>query len=68
MVAIGMGVALVPALSLATLRPDVVALRLREHPPERRVVLVQRRHDRLAPAAMEMAGILRKAARTYAPR
>ncbi|HWT34401.1 MAG TPA: LysR family transcriptional regulator [Microbacterium sp.] len=67
MVAIGMGVALVPALSLATLRPDVVALRLRERPPERRVVLVQRRHDRLPPAAVEMARILRKAARTYAP-
>ena len=67
MVAIGMGVALVPTLSLATLRTDVRALQLDPHAPARRIVLVQRRQARLSPAAAEMARVLRTVAAAYEP-
>lgn len=67
MVAIGMGVALVPTLSLATLRSDVRALRLAPDAPTRRIVLVQRRRARLSPAAVEMARVLRAVAAEYEP-
>ncbi|WP_066522948.1 LysR family transcriptional regulator [Curtobacterium ammoniigenes] len=67
MVAIGMGVALVPTLSLATLRGDVRALQLTPHAPARRIVLVQRRRARLSPAAAEMARVLRVVAAAYEP-
>lgn len=67
MVAIGMGVALVPTLSLATLRDDVRPLPIAPQPPTRRIVLVQRRHDRLSPAAEEMARVMRSVAARYSP-
>jgi DNA-binding transcriptional LysR family regulator len=67
MVAIGMGVALVPTLSLATLRSDVVPLAITPVAPSRRIVLVQRRHDQLSPAARAMAEILLRTAASWQP-
>ncbi len=58
MVAIGMGVALVPRLSLYSLRKDVRAMQITPEPPGRRIVLAHRKGDRLSPAAAAMSKTL----------
>lgn len=58
MVAIGMGVALVPRLSLTGVRHDITALSLGRRAPARHIVLAQRRGERLSPAASAMADVV----------
>lgn len=67
MVAIGMGIALVPSLSLYTLRADVRALRLVPVSPARQIVLAHRRGDRLSPAAEAMSRIVTETGRAWHP-
>lgn len=68
MVAIGMGIALVPQLSLYTLRTDIRVLAIvSPTPPTRRIVLARRRGERLSPAAEAMGRLLIETGRTWRP-
>jgi molybdate transport repressor ModE-like protein len=59
MVAVGMGIALVPHCALGAVRPDVIPLDLGEMLPKRRIVLAHMRGDRLTPSAATMTAILK---------
>lgn len=66
MVAVGMGVCLVPQLSTYDARRDVKVTRLRAtHSPARRIVLSHRKGERLSPAADEMGALLVKTGREW---
>ncbi len=68
MVAIGMGIALVPQLSLYTLRSDIrVLTTVSPSPPTRRIVLAHRRGDRLSPAATAMRKLVIETGRAWRP-
>lgn len=67
MVAIGMGIALVPRLSLYSLRDDVRAMDITPVSPARRIVLAHRRGDRLSPAAAEMSRTLAETGLAWRP-
>lgn len=68
MVAIGMGIALVPQLSLYTLRSDIRVLSIiSPSPPARRIVLAHRRGERLSPAASGMRTLLIESGRAWKP-
>ncbi|MCH6468860.1 LysR family transcriptional regulator [Sinomonas terrae] len=68
MVAVGMGIALVPRLSLYSLRNDTRVLRVvSPKPPSRRIVLAHRRGERLTPAGTAMRKILIEAGRAWKP-
>ncbi|MFC8504224.1 LysR substrate-binding domain-containing protein [Pedococcus sp. NPDC057267] len=61
MVAAGIGIALAPQLALSALRPDVVAVRLRDS-PSRRILLAHRADRRLSAAAREATAVFRSVA------
>lgn len=59
MVAVGMGIALVPQLALYSLRNDITVLTVvSPAPPVRRILLTHRRGERLSPAADAMRKVL----------
>jgi DNA-binding transcriptional LysR family regulator len=62
LVAAGVGVALIPALALPAVRPDVVVRELSPAPPVRRVIAAAPASARLIPAATTMLGILEQEA------
>jgi DNA-binding transcriptional LysR family regulator len=62
LVAAGVGVALIPALALSTVREDIIIRTLSPRPPERRVFAVAPGGARLVPAAVTMLGVLEQAA------
>ncbi|MGT2463630.1 LysR family transcriptional regulator [Sinomonas atrocyanea] len=66
MVAVGMGIALVPQLSLYSLREDIAVIgAVTPRPPTRRIVLARRRGERLSPAGAAMGQILMEAGRAW---
>jgi molybdate transport repressor ModE-like protein len=66
MVAVGMGIALVPQLSLYSLRNDIkVISAVSPAPPTRRIVLARRRGERLSPAGAAMGQILVETGRAW---
>ncbi|NBH10930.1 LysR family transcriptional regulator [Amycolatopsis sp. SID8362] len=68
MVAVGMGIALVPQLSLYRLRSDIRVLKIvSPGPPTRRIVLAHRRGERLTPAGAAMGKILMETGRAWQP-
>jgi len=68
MVAVGMGIALVPQLSLYRLRGDIRVLKIvSPGPPTRRIVLAHRRGERLTPAGAAMGKILMETGRAWQP-
>ena len=68
MVAVGMGIALVPRLSLYSLRSDIrVLATVSPRPPSRRIVLAHRRGERLSPAGSAMRRLLIETGRSWAP-
>jgi DNA-binding transcriptional LysR family regulator len=68
MVAVGMGIALVPQLSLYRLRGDIRVLTIvSPGPPTRRIVLAHRRGERLTPAGAAMGKILMETGRAWKP-
>jgi molybdate transport repressor ModE-like protein len=68
MVAVGMGIALVPQLSLYRLRGDIRVLTIvSPGPPTRRIVLAHRRGERLTPAGAAMGKILMETGRAWQP-
>ncbi|MBB1152219.1 MULTISPECIES: LysR family transcriptional regulator [Amycolatopsis] len=68
MVAVGMGIALVPRLSLYSLRDDIrVLTAVSPRPPSRRIVLAHRRGERLSPAGSAMRKLLIETGRAWAP-
>jgi molybdate transport repressor ModE-like protein len=68
MVAVGMGIALVPQLSLYRLRGDIRVLKIvSPGPPTRRIVLAHRRGERLTPAGAAMGKILMETGRAWKP-
>jgi DNA-binding transcriptional LysR family regulator len=68
MVAVGMGIALVPQLSLYSLRNDIRILHaVNPKPPARRIVLAHRRGERLSPAGDAMRAILMETGQSWQP-
>jgi molybdate transport repressor ModE-like protein len=68
MVAVGMGIALVPQLSLYSLRSDIrVLTTVSPRPPTRQIVLAHRRGERLTPAGAAMREILIETGRAWKP-
>lgn len=68
MVAVGMGIALVPRLSLYSLRDDIrVLTAVSPRPPSRRIVLAHRRGERLSPAGAAMRKLLIETGRNWVP-
>lgn len=68
MVAVGMGIALVPRLSLYRLRDDIRVLTIvAPSPPTRRIVLAHRRGERLTPAGAAMRKLLIEVGRAWKP-
>jgi len=65
LVAAGVGVALIPALALTSLRDDVVVRSLAKAAPMRRVVAATSRSAGIAPAAAEMLELLQQVAAGY---
>lgn len=66
MVAVGMGIALVPQLSLHSLREDIkVITAISPSPPARRIVLARRRGERLSPSGAAMGQILLETGRSW---
>ncbi|WP_413250160.1 LysR family transcriptional regulator [Sinomonas flava] len=66
MVAVGMGIALVPQLSLYSLREDIAVITaISPRPPARRIVLARRRSERLSPAGTAMGTILLETGRAW---
>ncbi|WP_212746894.1 LysR family transcriptional regulator [Sinomonas gamaensis] len=68
MVAVGMGIALVPQLALHSLRNDLTVLTVvSPAPPARRILLTHRLGERLSPAADAMRKILIATGRAWRP-
>lgn len=66
MVAVGMGIALVPQLSLYSLRDDITVITaISPRPPSRRIVLARRRGERLSPAGAAMGKVLVETAHSW---
>jgi DNA-binding transcriptional LysR family regulator len=65
LVAAGVGVALIPALALTSVRDDVVVRSLAKPAPMRRVVAATSRGAGIAPAAAEMLELLQQVAAGY---
>jgi DNA-binding transcriptional LysR family regulator len=62
LVAAGLGVALIPALALSSVRAEIVIRELYPAPPVREVIAAVPAGARLVPAAPAMLGILEQAA------
>jgi DNA-binding transcriptional LysR family regulator len=62
LVAAGVGVALIPALALSTVHPEIVIRELAPAPPTREVLATAQGGARLLPAVPAMLGILEQAA------
>ncbi|MBW4093929.1 MAG: LysR family transcriptional regulator [Acidobacteria bacterium] len=68
MVAVGMGIAMVPQLSLYSLREDIrVITRISPRPPSRRIVVARRRGESLSPAGLAMSELLIETGRAWRP-
>jgi DNA-binding transcriptional LysR family regulator len=65
LVAVGVGVALIPELALSVVRDDVAIRALSPRPPVRQVIAAAPAGAGLVPAASTMLGILEQAARDY---
>jgi len=64
LVAAGVGVALIPAMALSTVREDIAVRSLSPAPPVRSVIAAAPAGARLVPAAMSILGILEELAET----
>jgi DNA-binding transcriptional LysR family regulator len=65
LVAVGVGVALIPQLALSTVRADIVVRALSPRSPVRRVTAATARGSAVAPAATAMLAVLRDVAVSY---
>jgi DNA-binding transcriptional LysR family regulator len=67
LVAAGVGVALIPALALSSVRDDIAIRELRPRPPVRTVLAATARTESVSPAVATMLDILRTTANRYEP-
>jgi DNA-binding transcriptional LysR family regulator len=68
MVAVGVGISLVPRLALSVLRSDVRVIPLSGHVPRRRILLARLKDSRATPAEVAMTEMLVAAARDMSAR
>jgi DNA-binding transcriptional LysR family regulator len=68
MVAVGVGISLVPRLALSVLRSDVRVIPLSGHVPRRRILLARLKDSRATPAEVAMTEMLVAAAREMSAR
>ncbi|MEU8227381.1 LysR family transcriptional regulator [Kribbella sp. NPDC048915] len=68
LVAAGVGIAFLPAVSVHTAHPDVRVVQIRPRPPMRRVFVVTRDTGVASPCVTEMIRLLRNAAAAETPR